>query len=204
MMRFLVALVVGLFVVNAAQAADAAAVDAAREALRSSVAVVDMQLLMRESTAAKSIQEQIEKQHGKYQQQITAQENNLRDAEKELGRQRTVLEPEAYGQKRKEFERKIGDVQRDMQEKKRALETAYARGIDAVQRKVIEIVSKIAEERKLMMVLPNAQVILVENAMDITKDVLTKLNEELPAVKVDVREGEAADADKGGKGGKKN
>ncbi|MFN5588850.1 MAG: OmpH family outer membrane protein [Holosporales bacterium] len=165
---------------------DDASLEALRQGFRKLVAVVDMQQLLRESTAAQSIQGQLEKQHEKYQQQINAQENSLRDAEKELSRQRTILDPEAYSEKRKEFERRIGDAQRDVQDKKRRLEAAYAKAMDTIQQKVVEILQKISEERKYMLVLPSGQIVLVESSLDITAEVLKTLNSQLPTVKIDV------------------
>lgn len=189
-MRIILVFVVYLFSVvsvsAASQSLDDASLEAFRQGFRRLVAVVDMQQLLRESTAAKSIQSQLEKQHEKYQQHINSQENSLRDAEKELSRQRTILDPEAYSEKRKEFERKIGDAQRDVQDKKRRLEVAYAKAMDAIQNKVIEIIQKISEDRKYMLVLPSGQIVLVENSLDITAEVLKTLNSQLPTVKIDV------------------
>lgn len=189
-MRIILVFVVYLFSVVSVSAAspslDDASLEAFRQGFRRLVAVVDMQQLLRESTAAKSIQSQLEKQHEKYQQHINSQENSLRDAEKELSRQRTILDPEAYSEKRKEFERKIGDAQRDVQDKKRRLEVAYAKAMDAIQNKVIEIIQKISEDRKYMLVLPSGQIVLVENSLDITAEVLKTLNSQLPTVKIDV------------------
>ena len=88
-----------------------AAVQASAQGL-SGVAVVDIQRVMRDSAAAKSIQGQIEKMRGSYQQEITKQENELRNAEQELNRQRTLVSPEAFNERRRQFDERDGPAAR--------------------------------------------------------------------------------------------
>ena len=55
------------------------------------VAVVDVQFILQEAAASKSIQKQLEAQRETYQNEISKQEDRLRAVEQELNRQRANL-----------------------------------------------------------------------------------------------------------------
>jgi outer membrane protein len=170
----------------AAPASGPASGDMLKQAIRQSFAVVDVQYILRESKAAKSVQGQVEGQQKKYQEQINAEEGSLRTAQEQLQRQQSVLAPEAFAQKRKEFEGKVAQVQQSVRTKKQDLEAAFAQGVKRINDQVVAIVGKMAEERKLIAVFPRNQVLLVESSLDLTKEVMDKLNQQLPSVTVNV------------------
>lgn len=148
------------------------------------VAILDNQRIMRESSAAISIKSQIDRQRQKYQDEITKKEQELRKANQELARQRTILSPEAFAQKRNEFEGRYTQVQRDVQARKRSLDQAYEFGLRQVQKAISEIIVELAKERDFNIVLPRKQVIFAATAMNITDDVLLRLNQKLPKVTI--------------------
>src|SRR4051812_15727015 len=59
------------------------------------ILVLDVQLVMRESKAGKSVQEQIKQQQSVYQKEVASQENEFRSANEELKRQQAILAPDA-------------------------------------------------------------------------------------------------------------
>lgn len=158
----------------------------ARAIIRQTIAVVDMQTILQDSKAAKSIQSQVEKLQQTYQTQIANEEKRLREAEQQLARQQTILAPEAYAEKRREFEQEIGKVQTDVNQKKQSLERAFAIGMKKLQDELVQIIGKMAEEKGYSIVLPRAQVLLVESAMDVTPAVLAQLDNRLPSISIEV------------------
>lgn len=157
---------------------------AAQQIPAATVAVVDFQRILRESTAAVSIRAQIEKQRAAYQQKITAQEQDLRQANEELSRQRTILSAEAFAQKRTDFDARVSDVQRQVQARKRQLEEASALGLKEVEKALAVIIADLAKTRGFNMVLARRQIMFADRALNISDEVLTRLNERLPNVKV--------------------
>ncbi len=148
------------------------------------IAILDNLRIMRESSAAIDIKSQIDRQRQRYQDEITKKEQELRSADQELARQRTILSPEAFAQKRSEFEGRYTQVQRDVQARKRELDQAYEFGLRQVQKAISEIIVALAKERDFNIVLPRKQVIFAETAMNITDDVLLRLNQKLPKVAI--------------------
>jgi outer membrane protein len=148
------------------------------------IAVVDVDRIRDNSTAAKSVRDQLEKQRSTFQDEISKQENDLRNAEQDLNKQRTVLSPEAFNQRRQQFEQRVAEVQRTVQARRRQLEGAMQTSMTQVNAAVVQAVQDIATARGATLVLPKSQIILVDKAMEITDEVLGQVNRKLSTVKV--------------------
>jgi outer membrane protein len=155
-------------------------------------AVIDYQRVLRDAAAARSIREQIEARRKTYQEEISKEEQRLHEADKEFAHQRSVLSPEAFAEKRREFERDVAEVQRMVQERRRELDRMSASALNEVKEALIEIVTSIAEERGFNLVLPSSEVLFFSRSVDLTEEVLAKLDARLPQVRLSAL-AEAAD-----------
>lgn len=162
----------------------AAAIVAAPAYAQQNIAVVDIQRIMRESNATKSITTQIETQRNAYQQQITKQENDLRNAEQELNKQRTIISPEAFAERRRAFEQRVGNLQRDVQNRKRELDKSLNSATITVQNALRDIIGALVTERKYTLILIKSQTAYNAPEMEVTEEVLKRINAKLPSVKV--------------------
>jgi Skp family chaperone for outer membrane proteins len=152
-------------------------------------AVIDYQRILREAAAARSIRGQIEVRRKAYQEEISKEEQRLHEADKEFAKQRSLLTAEAFTEKRREFEQEVAEVQRLVQERRRELDNVAAVALNQVKEALIEVVTSIADERGFNLVLPSSEVLFFARRIDLTEEVLAKLDGRLP----DVRVPEAAD-----------
>jgi outer membrane protein len=150
------------------------------------VAVVDVQFILQEAAASKSIQKQLEAQRETYQSEISKQEDRLRAAEQEMNRQRSIVSPDEFAQQRREFEQQVADVQRTVQARKRVLDEAFNESMTKVRDAVLQTVTEVAGEQKATLVLAKQQVVLAEKSLDLTATVLERVNKKLPSVPVTV------------------
>jgi Skp family chaperone for outer membrane proteins len=148
------------------------------------VIVIDFQEVLRNSAAAKSIQQQLERTRSSYQEDINKKERDLRAAEQELGQQRAVLAPEAFQQRRRDFETRVADVQRDVSAKKRQLDQAFEENISKVREQLITIVDELTKETKANMVISRAAIVIVEKKFDLTGEALARLDKKVTSVKL--------------------
>src|SRR5919108_779586 len=118
-------------------------------------AVIDYQRILRDAAAARSIRDQIEARRKTYQEEISREEQRLHEEDKEFARQRSVLSPEAFAEKRRAFEQDVAEVQRMVQERRRELDRTSAAALNQVKEALIAIVTSIAEERGFNLVLPS-------------------------------------------------
>ncbi|MSP50164.1 MAG: OmpH family outer membrane protein [Alphaproteobacteria bacterium] len=148
------------------------------------VIVIDFQEVLRASAAAKSIQQQLERTRSTYQEDINNKEKDLRTAEQELVQQRAVLAPEAFQQRRRDFETRVAEVQRDVTTKKRQLDQAFEENISKVREQLIAIVDELAKETKAHLVISKAAVVIVEKRFDLTGEALARLDKKVASVKL--------------------
>lgn len=171
---------------QAAQAQPAPATNKGEPLKAPVIAVVDVQRVMQESTASKGIQKAIESQRDTYQKEIQTLEDKLQTAENELRKQQTVLAPDAFAAKRRDFEKQVADVQRTVQSRKRTLDTAFNDAMGNVQKTMLDIVQTVADERGANVVIPRNLLVLFASNLDVTDTVLERLNKQLPSVSVTI------------------
>src|SRR5918994_728312 len=148
--------------------------DAVAQKLPTTIAaVIDYQRILRDAAAARSIREQIEARRKAYQEEISKEEQRLHEADKEFAKQRSVLSAEAFAEKRRDFEQDVAEVQR-----------MSAAALNEVKEALIEIVTSIAEERGFNLVLPSSEVLFFARSLDLTEEVLAKLDARLPQVQL--------------------
>ncbi|MBP2298573.1 OmpH family outer membrane protein [Azospirillum picis] len=150
------------------------------------IAVIDVQKIMQESNASKGITKSFETLRDSYQKEISALEDKLRKNEDELRKQQTVLSPEALASKRRDFEKQVSEVQKTVQTRKRALETALNEAMAVVHKTMVEVVADISRERGANLVLARQQFVLVDTQLDVTDTVLERVNKKLPQVALNV------------------
>lgn len=147
-------------------------------------AVIDYQRILLDSAASKSIAEQMELRRKSFQDEIGKEEQRLHEAKKALGKQRSVLSDDAFETKQEEFEAEYAGVRELAADRRKQLEEASAEAINEVKGALIEIVTSIAEERGFNLVLPSSQVLFFSRQIDLTEEVLAKLDARLSQVAV--------------------
>jgi outer membrane protein len=153
-----------------------------------SILVVDVERLLRDSKAAKSIQHQIEQQRGTYTKDLSKQENDIRLAREELERQRTILSEQAFAAKVQEFQQKVNELRENANSKSQTLQRGGSIATNQVLQSIQQVVLEIANERKATLVLVKNNVVVVDTSLEITEDTLKRLDQRLPAVALNVAE----------------
>ncbi len=151
------------------------------------IAVVDMQRVVVESAAGRSIQTQLEGERRKIRDQISKLEEELKNGENELRRQRSVMSPDAVNEQAQSLQRKQADAQRVVQERQEAFSKGSNDATNVVLDNMRDIVQSLSTERHLGMVLRKEVVLsMSDKNMDITDDVIQRLNTKLPTVTVTI------------------
>jgi Skp family chaperone for outer membrane proteins len=149
------------------------------------IGVVDVQRIVHESKAGNSIQVQYDKQRQLFSDQVTASESDLDAREQELSRQRTVLSPDAFSTQRQALETQSATIQEQIQKESQDNQTVFNDAFAELVSNVRHIVSMVAKEKNIAVVLSQEQVLyLGDGAVDITDTVLARLNEQLPSITI--------------------
>ena len=148
------------------------------------IAVIDINVILRDALAFKAIRDQIGKYRQTFQGEIQKEEEALRNANQELARQRTLLSPEAFTEKRREFEKQVAGVQRLVQQRKANLDKAQADAMKKIQNALNKIVTTLSNEQNISLILRKDQTILANKGLWITDQVLKRLDTTMPTIKV--------------------
>jgi len=149
-----------------------------------SVMVVDVQSLLQNSKAAKMVRDQIEGKRAEYAKEISKQEETLRQERDTLQKQQASLSPEQLNTKGREFQAKVNELDRDVQAKRQALERSNADALQKIQEVMVKIITEIAKDRKANLVFQRSELVLFDQGFDVTDQVLTKLDEQMPTLAV--------------------
>jgi Skp family chaperone for outer membrane proteins len=148
------------------------------------IAIVDVQRILQESMAAKSVQRQIEAQRSKFQTEIEGEENELRQAEQDLSASRKKLSASAYADREQKLHVRFSTVETHVQERRKALDQAFTDSMNSVRDALLDVVDKTAHQHGANMVIVKQQALWVDPQFDVTDEVLKRLDQKLPKVDI--------------------
>ncbi|HRJ13082.1 MAG TPA: OmpH family outer membrane protein [Alphaproteobacteria bacterium] len=177
---------------GAAFAEDAPKAAATSQAKTPVVIVVDVNKIMTESAAAKSIQSQVSSMRKSLKDDVEKKEANLRAQDEKLAKDRTTLSAEEFEKKRRGFEEEVMASRKDLDKRVGALDKSVAVAMGKVEKELQTILFDIAKEQKANLVLPKAAILVAETTMDFTDQAMSKINSKLPSVKIESASAPAA------------
>lgn len=150
----------------------------------SDLAVVNVQQIMKDSSAAQAARKQLQAKQKEFQEQISAKEKELQKEDQELAKQRSLMDQEAFKQKIAAFQQKAAGVQKEVREKRQTFTKAYEDAISQLHSHVTSIIADIAKEKGFKMAVPTSQILYADPALDISSEVLARLNKQMPTLTV--------------------
>ena len=148
------------------------------------IGVIDVQKVLRDSKAAKSVRPEFDKMRKAFQKRVSEQEQQLRQAEQELTRQRAILAPEAFSQKRRSLSEEARRAQNSVKERRRQLDRAFKDTKNEILKNLVMVARQVAKAKKLNMLLEKQFVFLSVKTMDVTNEVIARLDKRLPKLAV--------------------
>lgn len=148
------------------------------------IGILDLEEINQRAAVFKSIRSQMEQYSTSFSAAIKSEDDELRNANKELARQRTILSPEAYAEERRKFEKNVTDFQRQVERRKQSLNAVHAKAVIEAETALKKIIAEFAKENSIALVLRSDTIVFYNRAMDMTDIVLTRLDKALPSVKV--------------------
>ncbi len=153
--------------------------------VNSNIGVVDMKKILAQSKAYQSLVDQFEDVRRKHRNTFTKQEDIIRDEESELLKQKNILSKEAYAEKVKTLGKKINELKSRQAKDAQKFELSFEKSTNKIQGALVDVLSIIANKKKLNLVLAKSQVILVGKDIDLTDDAVSELNKVLPKITLD-------------------
>ena len=163
--------------------ASGATVTAQKEA---GIAILDVNRIIAEAKAAKAVNTQMQKFQDDFQAEIKKQEASLRTLNNQLVKEEKTLDAKAFEKKKADFDTKVATLQRTVMERNSELQQAAQTSMEQVRGAVVDISEKVRITRGFSIVLPSSFPVTYAKGLDITNEVITTLNKQLPTIKVKI------------------
>jgi len=150
----------------------------AQEAPKLSLAVIDVQVLVQDSTAGKEAQARL----GKLRDEKTAQGKKLQEERdgiaKQLETQRATLTDAKVAELQKQIEDKDISLRRFADDAQQQVQEATRKELSELEKKIMPIINEIGREKKYTLIFNKFQsgLVFADEAMDITDEVLKRFN----------------------------
>lgn len=152
------------------------------------IAVIDFQLVVKESAAGKSVRSQIDTRQQQFQAEIKPIQKELESVRAEFSAREPGAGDAEYAAKRKAVRDRVNELQRIIQERKRELDGMFNSGMHEVDLALIAVLKELAEERGINLILNAGRgrglVLFAENQIVITDEALRRLDARLPKVEL--------------------
>lgn len=148
-----------------------------------SIAVIDIQAVLRQASAAQALQKQFKEEQDAFQATLEKQQKELKTAEEELERQRASLAPEAFADRRRKFQERVGLINAALRDQRRVLDEAFNAAMAELQTSLNTVIEDLAKRRGINMVLRKEAVLANLAAFDLTAATLEEFNRRFPVLK---------------------
>lgn len=148
------------------------------------IAVLWMQRVYHDSAAGKTATQELGELRARYQTEVAKGESKIRAEQDDLARQQPVLSADAFEEKRRAYQRDASDLQQLLQDRTAELDLKSKRITSQIDGALVKVLKPYMIERGISIVIDRQQVITMDQAIDITDDVLKELNKVLPAIKL--------------------
>ncbi|HLI21846.1 MAG TPA: OmpH family outer membrane protein [Stellaceae bacterium] len=156
----------------------------AQQAPPTVIITVDVQQILRDSLVAKDVQAQMDQRTERYTQEVTQQENELQKTQDELEHERATLAPDDFNARMRDFQQRYDALDNRVQTTRQALQQSYNDAMTKVENTALQIIADIAAERKANLVVAKAAVLFEAQDIDITQEVIKRLDAKLPQIQL--------------------
>ena len=145
---------------------------------------IDFKYVLNESVAGKKAQDDLKKQYNKGVKNLTAKEKKLQEEEKKLIQQKKVISADEYKKKVTELRNKVKDLQKEKNQILEKVANQRAKAKSELLRNLNPIIKEYMVEKQIRMVIDKKNLILGDENLDITKEIISRLNGKLKSIKL--------------------
>ena len=143
---------------------------------------LDFKLILNESVAGKKAQNFLKSKLDKGFKDINSKQDQIVDEEKKIIQQKKVISGEEYKKKISKLRSDVSSLQKQRNKLLQSVATQRAKAKTELLKALNPIVKDYMKERKIRMVIDKKNVLLADENLDITKDIIGLLNKKLKSI----------------------
>ena len=153
-----------------------------------SIGVLDLNRVLLDAKAAKQAADQIDKIAKDIENELINSDENMIKEQNKLIEAQSIMAPEAFELKRKEYEEKVQNYNIERQNKLISVEKLVEGSRNEILDKLKPILEEMSDSKGITVILEKGTVLLNAETMDITDEVIKILDKELPKIEVSLGE----------------
>lgn len=146
------------------------------------VMVLDVQAALQQSLAAKGLRAQRDQYLQGFQAELDKNRAALKEIEADLVKQKSAMSPEVWQQKARSFEQQVFEFNQKFQRSNQAVDKSFRIGMGELSDALAQVTEELAGELGANLVLPKSQIFLHDPRMEVTQQVIERLNRKHPSV----------------------
>jgi outer membrane protein len=144
-------------------------------AMAETIGVVNMRQVFESSAQVKKINDQLSKQYSPQRDKIVSLGKELQENINKIQKNQAVMDKKSADQLRETISKQEQDLRMQQAQFQQTLFTAQNKAMNDFMDKVTAAVKKVADEKKIEVVLPQSGLLYAKDSKDITSDVLSAL-----------------------------
>ena len=152
------------------------------------VAIIDLARIIRETEATERVRKLLDEKSEEFQREFAEREVQLLEKEKELKARQSLITEDAYQEEVRAFQRDVATIQQDIQNKRQSLDRALQQAQDKIRSLATTIIAERASELEIDLVFKEDQLLIFRNQLNITEDVLKRLNDRTKDAQLEITE----------------
>ena len=149
-----------------------------------SISFIDVDYIYSNSKIGKKIDNQLNLESKKINKELASYQKNIKDEKEKLINQKKIISEEEFEIKKIDLEKKVKRYNKLISDNNRAFIKYKTETKGLFLKKLIDIVQKYAEDNSIQLILNKEDIIIGQNALDISNDILKLVNENMNDIKL--------------------
>jgi len=145
---------------------------------------LDFKYILNESNAGKEAQNFLKNKLDKGIKKLKATEKTIQQEEKEIIKQKKIISAEEYKNKVTNLRNKVSTLKKERNKLLESVAKQKAKARSELLKNLNPIIKEYMKEKKIRVVLDKKSLLLADENLDITKDIINILNKKLKSIKL--------------------
>ena len=145
---------------------------------------VDFKYILNESKAGKEAQIYLKKKLNNGIKQLKDKEKSIQKAEKKIIEQKKILDAEEYKKKVNDLRNQVASLQKERDNLLNSVAKQRKKARSELLKNLNPIIQDYMKEKKIRMVIDKKSILLADENLDLTKEIIELLNKKLKSIKL--------------------
>ncbi len=146
---------------------------------------IDFQKILNESIAGKKAQNELKNRLDQTIKKLDKTQKSLQDQEKQIIQQKKLISVEEYKKKVNELRKKVSELQKNRASSLQKISKQRGKAKTELLKNLNPVIKDYMQSKGIRMVVNKKNLILADDKLDITNDIMALLNEKIKSVKLD-------------------